>query len=146
MKLINIQNNRAVSVREYKTSTANTEKVLDFRGYSEHYGLVYGSPEHRAEFSRHCNAENVKAVAGLEKFRASGLVLEKIVETTSKADGSLKSGVIRFSVPKIPREKVEKKNDQSKMLEALASLPEDKLDQVLAIIKANQAPAIELNS
>lgn len=140
MKLVNIQNNRALSVREYKTSTANTEKVLDFRGYSEHYGLVYGSPEHRAEFSRHCNAENVKAVAGLEKFRASGLVLEKIVETTSKADGSLKSGVIRFSVPKVPKEKVKK---QDNMLKAISELPEDALNKVLEILKQNNQPAIE---
>jgi hypothetical protein len=140
MKLVNIQNDRAVSVREYKSTTATTGKTLDFRGYSEHYGLTYGSPEHRAEFSRYCNAENVKAVAGLEKFRASGLVLEKIVETTSKADGSLKSGVIRFSVPKVPKEKVKK---QDNMLKAISDLPEDALNKVLEILKQNQKPVIE---
>ena len=140
MKLVNIQNDRAVSVREYKSTTATTGKTLDFRGYSEHYGLTYGSPEHRAEFSRYCNAENVKAVAGLEKFRASGLVLEKIVETTNKADGSLKSGVIRFSVPKVPKEK-EKKATLPKGVE---NLPADKRATFIELWNLAHAEPIEV--
>jgi len=143
MKLVTIKNDRAVSVREYKNTTANTTKTLQFREFSEDRGLVFGSPEHRAEFSRYCNAENVKGVASLEKFRASGLVLDKIVETTSKADGSLKTGVIRFSIPKVPKERVKK---QDNMLKAISELPEDKLEQVLAILKASQATTIEVKS
>lgn len=135
-----MQNDRAVSVRPYKTSTATTEKTLDFRGYADHYGLVFGSPTHRSEFSRHCNAENVKAVAKFEQFRAKGLVLEKIVETTNKADGSLKSGVIRFSIPKIAKEKVKKEDS---MLKALSELSEEALNKVLEILKQNQTPVIE---
>jgi hypothetical protein len=140
MKLVTIKNDRAVSVREYKNTTANTTKTLDFRQFSDDRGLVFGSPEHRAEFSRYCNAENVKGVASLEKFRASGLVLEKIVETTSKADGSLKTGVIRFSIPKVAKEKVKK---QDNMLKAISELPEDALNKVLEILKQNNQPAIE---
>lgn len=140
MKLVTIKNDRAVSVREYKNTTANTTKTLDFRQFSEDRGLAFGSPEHRAEFSRYCNAENVKGVAQLEKFRASGLVLDKIVETTSKADGSLKSGVIRFSVPRVPKAKAKKEDT---MLKAISALPEDALNKVLEILKANHQPTIE---
>lgn len=140
MKLVTIKNDRAVSVREYKASLSTTHKVLDFRQFAEDRGLAYGSPEHRAEFSRHCNSENIRAVAELEKFRASGLVLDKVVETTRKADGSLTAGTIRFSLPKVPKERVKK---QDKMLSAIAELPEDALNKVLEILKQNQKPTIE---
>jgi hypothetical protein len=82
----------------------------------------------------------VKAVAKFEQFRAKGLVLEKIVETTNKADGSLKSGVIRFSIPKIAKEKVKKEDS---MLKALSELSEEALNKVLEILKQNQTPVIE---
>lgn len=140
MKLVTIKNDRAVSVREYKSSISTTQKALNFRQFAEDRGIAYGSPEHRAEFSRHCNAENVKAVAQLEKFRSLGLVLDKVVETTRKEDGSITAGTIRFAVPRIPKERVKK---QDTMLKAISDLPEDALNKVLEILKQNQKPTIE---
>ena len=141
MKLVTIKNDRAVSVREYKNSTAHTQKTLNFRQFSEDRGLIFGSPEHRAEFSRYCNAENVKSVAQVEKLRSLGLVLDKVVETTRKSDGTITAGTIRFALPRIPKERAKK---QDNMLKAISELPEDALNKVLEILKQNNQPAIEV--
>jgi hypothetical protein len=146
-KQIVIKDNRVVSTRNYKNSNSNTEKSLDFRQYSEAFGVEYGSAEHRAQYSRWCQSETSRGVAELEKFRNLGLVLDKITETVSKDGKTVTAGTIRFHTPKVPKVKETKEEKkQDKMLEAIASLPEDKLEQVLAILKANQVTTIDIAS
>lgn len=121
---------RKVSVREYKNSTATSDKRLSFKEFGTTFGLEIGSPEHRAEFSRYCQSRNAEAVAFVEKARSNGLSLANSVETVDK-EGNLVGVRIAFTKAKTPKVKAPKVK-QEDILSTLASLPKAELEALLA--------------
>jgi hypothetical protein len=125
-----IVSDRKIAVREYKNSTATTDKRLSFKEFGQAFGLEMGGAEHRAEFSRYCASRNAEAVAFVEKARSSGLSLSNSVETVDK-EGNLVGVRIAFSKAKTPKEKAPKLKDAD-ILKALSSLPKADLEAILA--------------
>ena len=121
---------RKIAIREYKNSTATTDKRLSFKEFGQVFGLEMGGAEHRSEFSRYCASRNAEAVAFVEKARSSGLSLSNSVETIDK-EGNLVGVRIAFSKAKTPKEKAPKLKDAD-ILKALSSLPKADLDAILA--------------
>ena len=122
---------RKVAVREYKNSTATTDKRLSFKEFGATFSLEHGSAEHRAEFSRYCASRNAEAVAFVEKARSNGLSLASSVETIDKASGELVGVRIAFTKAKTPKVKAPKIK-QEDILASLASLPKAELEALLA--------------
>lgn len=125
-------NDRKVSIREYKNSTATTDTRLQFREFSEAYGLEFGSAEHRAEFSRYCASRNAEGVAYLEKARQAGLSLNKSVETLDKK-GNVVGIRLAFTTAKVAKEKVAKVK-QADLLTALKGMSAEDRKALLASI------------
>lgn len=128
-------NDRKVAVREYKNSTATTDKRLTFKEFGQAFGLEIGGAEHRAEFSRYCASRNAEAVAFVEKARANGLSLANSVETIDKATGELVGVRIAFSKAKTPKVKAPKVKEDD-ILSVLSTLAPEKLDALLAKLNA----------
>lgn len=129
-KTLAIVSDRKVAIREYKNSTATTDKRLTFKEFGQTFSLEHGSAEHRAEFSRYCASRNAEAVAFVEKARSNGLSLSNSVETVDR-DGNLVGVRIAFSKAKTPAVKAPKLK-QEDILKSLASLPKAELDALLA--------------
>jgi hypothetical protein len=130
-------NDRKVTIREYKNSTATTDTRLQFREFSEVYGLEFGSAEHRAEFSRYCASRNAEGVAYLEKARQKGLSLNKSVETLDK-NGNIIGIRLAFSTAKVAKEKTPRLTNAQK-LKALSTMSEEEL--LAEIAKRKEAKA-----
>jgi hypothetical protein len=128
-------NDRKVAIREYKNSTATTDKRLSFKEFGQAFGLEIGGAEHRAEFSRYCASRNAEAVAFVEKARANGLSLANSVETIDKATGELVGVRIAFSKAKTPKVKAPKVKEDD-ILSVLSTLAPEKLDALLAKLNA----------
>lgn len=126
---------RKIAVREYKNSTATTDKRLTFKEFGQAFGLEIGGAEHRAEFSRYCASRNAEAVAFVEKARANGLSLANSVETIDKATGELVGVRIAFSKAKTPKVKAPKVKEDE-ILSVLSTLAPEKLDALLAKLNA----------
>jgi hypothetical protein len=124
-------NDRKLAVREYKNSTASTDKRLTFKEFGTMFGVEQGSPDHRSEYSKYCSSRNAEAVAFVEKARASGLTLANSVETIDKETGELVGVRIAFSKAKTPKVKALKVK-QEDILSTLASLPKGELEALLA--------------
>lgn len=134
MQLVNVSD-RKVAIREYKNSTATTDKRLTFKEFGQAFGLEIGGAEHRAEFSRYCASRNAEAVAFVEKARANGLSLANSVETIDKATGELVGVRIAFSKAKTPKVKAPKVKEDD-ILSVLSTLAPEKLDALLAKLNA----------
>ena len=129
MQLANISD-RKVAIREYKNSTATSDKRLTFKEFGQAFELEIGSAEHRAEFSRYCASRNAEAVAFVEKARSNGLSLSNSVETVDKA-GNLVGVRIAFTKAKTPAVKAPKLKSED-ILKSLSSLPKAELEALLA--------------
>lgn len=121
---------RKIAIREYKNSTATSDKRLTFKEFGQVFGLEIGGVEHRSEFSRYCASRNAEAVAFVEKARSNGLSLSNSVETVDKA-GNLVGVRIAFTKAKTPAVKAPKLK-QEDILKSLASLPKAELEALLA--------------
>lgn len=130
-KTLAVISDRKVAVREYKNSTATTDKRLTFKEFGQAFSLEHGSADHRAEFSRYCASRNAEAVAFVEKARANGLSLANSVETIDKATGELVGVRIAFSKAKTPKVKAPKVKEDD-ILSVLSTLAPEKLDALLA--------------
>ncbi|NBR96320.1 MAG: hypothetical protein EBT48_01735 [Verrucomicrobia bacterium] len=130
-KTLAIASDRKVAIREYKNSTATTDKRLTFKEFGQAFQLEHGSADHRAEFSRYCASRNAEAVAYVEKARAHGLSLASSVETTDKETGEIIGVRIAFTKAKTPKVKAPKLK-QEDILASLASLPKAELEALLA--------------
>ena len=133
-----IVSDRKIAVREYKNSTATTDKRLSFKEFGQVFGLENGCAEHRAEFSRYCASRNAEAVAFVEKARSSGLSLSNSVETVDKA-GNLVGVRIAFTKATTPKEKAPKLKDDTKgLVESMrkAGCTDAQIDAVLATRKS----------
>lgn len=132
-----ITDDRKVAIREYKNSTATTDKRLTFKEFGQTFSLEHGGAEHRAEFSRYCASRNAEAVAWVEKARSNGLSLASSVETIDKATGELVGVRVAFTKAKTPKVKAPKVKEDD-ILSALASLAPEKLEALLAKVNANK--------
>jgi len=121
---------RKIAIREYKNSTATSDKRLTFKEFGQVFGLEIGGSEHRAEFSRYCASRNAEAVAFVEKARSNGLSLSNSVETVDK-EGNLVGVRIAFSKAKTPAVKAPKLKSED-ILKSLSSLPKAELEALLA--------------
>lgn len=100
MQLVKINNDgQKLSVREYKNSTATTDRRLSFREFKDWAQL--DGIKAQQEFSRYCQARNAEAVAYVEKARAAGLTLAYSTETVAK-DGSVGGIRLAFTKAKTP--------------------------------------------
>jgi hypothetical protein len=121
---------RKIAIREYKNSTATSDKRLTFKEFGQVFGLEIGGSEHRSEFSRYCASRNAEAVAFVEKARSNGLSLSNSVETVDKA-GNLVGVRIAFTKAKTPAVKAPKLKSED-ILKSLSSLPKAELEALLA--------------
>ena len=122
---------RKVAIREYKNSTATTDKRLTFKEFGTMFGVEQGSPDHRSEYSKYCSSRNAEAVAFVEKARASGLTLANSVETIDKVTGELVGVRIAFSKATTPKVKALKVK-QADLMATLSALPKAELEAILA--------------
>jgi len=132
-----IADDRKIAIREYKYSTATTEKRLTFKEFGQTFNLEQGSAEHRAEFSRYCASRNAEAVAYGEKARSAGLSLASSVETIDKATGELLAVRLAWTKAKTPKVKAPKVKEDD-ILSALATLAPEKLNALLAKVNAKK--------
>jgi len=128
MQLVKINTDgQKLSVREYKNSTATTDRRLTFREFKDWAQL--DGVRAQQEFSRYCQSRNAEAVAYVEKARAAGLTLSYSTETLGK-DNAVNGIRLAFTKAKVPAIKAPKvKFDDLKA--ALAKLTAEERAELL---------------